>query len=88
MIISKIYTHKRFSFCQVAYSEILKQIKNLNTEKKIQQNDIPTGLLRQNSHIFSNFFRKNVNRCIKNLKFPSDLKLADVTPRYQRNQKP
>ena len=68
------------SFCQVPHNEILKQIKNLNTEKVIRQNDIPTKLSTQNSYFFSNFFHKNINQYIKNSNFPSDLKLANVNP--------
>ena len=52
---------KDFTFCPVPHNKILKQIKNLYAEKVIQQNDIPTKLLKQNSYLFSNFFHKNVN---------------------------
>ena len=45
-----------------------------------QQNNIATNLLKQNPYFFSNFFYKNVNQCIEDSRFPSDLKLADVTP--------
>ena len=63
----------------MSHNAILKQIKNLDTKKALRQNDIPTKFLKQNSYFFSNFFHKNVNQCIKNSKFPPDLKLADVT---------
>ena len=86
-MISKINLNKRFCFCSVQHNKILKQIKNLDTEKAIEQNDIPTKLLKQNSYFFSNFFHKNVNQCIKNSKFLYDLKLADVTPCYIKKSK-
>ena len=57
MILSKINPNKRFSFHAFPHSEILNQIKSLDTEKSIQQN-IPAKLLKQNSHFFSNFFHK------------------------------
>ena len=38
MLISKINLNKRFSFCPVPHTEVLKQIKNLDTEKAIRQN--------------------------------------------------
>ena len=44
MRISKISTNKIFPFCPFPHNEILKQTKNLDTEKTIQQNDIPTKL--------------------------------------------
>ena len=75
------------SFCLIIHNEILKQIKNLDTEKVIQQNGIPTKLLKHKSYFFKNFFHKNVSQCIKNSKFASHLKLTDVTPCKKRKSK-
>lgn len=41
MKISKINPNKRFSFCPVPHNDILKKIKNSDTENAIQLNDIP-----------------------------------------------
>ena len=70
---SLINPNKRFSFCRVSYDEILKQIGNLDTKKQHS---------KMMSHLFLFKFlqKKNVNQWIKNTKFPSDLKVADVTP--------
>ena len=40
-----------------------------------------------NFRFFSNLFHKNVNQCMKNSKFPSNLKLADVTLRHKKISK-
>ena len=47
----------------------------------MQQNDIPTKLLRLNSYFVSTFFHKNVNQCIKTSKFS---KLPDVASCYKK----
>ena len=72
MAISKINPNKRFSFHLISHNEILIQIENLDTEKAIQQNNIPTKFLKQNSYFISNFFHENVSLWIKNSKFPPD----------------
>ena len=46
MIISKLSPNRIFPFCPVSVNEFLKYIKNLDSEKAIQQNYIPTKLLK------------------------------------------
>ena len=66
---------------------MLKKIENLDVAKASQQTDIPTKLLKLNSKYFSKFIVENLNFCIVNSEFPSDLKLADVIPIYKKNSK-
>ena len=93
-MISKINPNKRFSFCSVFYDEVLKQIKNLGTKKTIQQNDIPTKLLKQIPISFQKSSVKTPTKRIENVsiensKFPSDFKLEGVTHLFKKNsQKP
>ena len=47
--------------------------------------DIPTKNLKQN--IFAEYFYNNINVCIQNSDFPSELESADVTPVYKKSQK-
>ena len=53
----------------------------------IQQSDIPTKSLKQNSDYFVEYFYENINQCISKSIFPSDLKLVDVTPVYKKKSK-
>ena len=66
----------------VSYEEVLKEIKNLQTAKTTQQNDIPTKILKENSEVFARYFYENINFCIENSILPSDLKLVDVTSAF------
>ena len=77
----------QFSFTVVEYDDILKKVKKLNTSKATQQSDIPTKILRENDEFFARFFHENFNLCIDVDIFPSDLKIADVTPAYKKKSK-
>ena len=76
-----------FSFGPVPYDDVLKKVKTLDTTKASQQSNIPTKTLKQNSDYFAEYFNKNINQCISKSIFPSDLKLADVTPVYNKKPK-
>ena len=87
MIKSKKKNDQSFSFGPVTYDDVLKKINTLDTEKVSQQSDIPTKILKQNSDYFAEYFYENINQCISKSIFPSDLKLADVTPVYKKKLK-
>ena len=42
----------------------------LQTVTVIQQNDIPTQILKENSEVFARYFHKNINFCFGNSIFP------------------
>ena len=65
----------------------MKRAKTLDTVKASQQSDIPTKILKQNSEYFAEYFYENINKFISKSIFPSDLKLADVTPVYKKKSK-
>ena len=46
----------------------------------MQQNNIPTKILKENSEVFARYFYENIYFCIENSIFPSDLKVTDITP--------
>ena len=71
----------------VTYDDVLKIVNTLDTAKASQQSDIPTKTLKQNSDYFAEYFYENINQCISKSMFPSDLKLADVTPVYKKKPK-
>ena len=43
--------------------------------------------MKENSEVFIRYFHKNINFCIGNSIFPSDLKVADVTPVFKKKSK-
>ena len=76
-----------FSYGPVTYDDVSKKVNTLDTTKASQQSDIPTNILKQNSDYFAEYFYENINKCISKSIFPSDLKLADVTPVYLKKSK-
>ena len=70
----------KFSFSLVQYDDILKKLRNLDTAKASKQTDIPTKILKHNSK----YFYDNINYCIENSNFASDLKSADVTQHMKK----
>ena len=47
-----------FNFLFVDKEDILKEIKNLKTNKATQNTEIPTQLIKENSDIFADFILK------------------------------
>ena len=74
-----------FNFLETNLEEISKEIKNLNPKKKGTFNDIPSNLLQETSKICAPFLVNIWNDEIINKKiFPGNLKLADVTPVFKK----
>ena len=87
VIKSRKKEEQTFTFSYVSYEEVLNEIRKLQTTKTTQQNDIPTKILKENSEVFARYFHKNINVCIENSIFPSDLKVADVIPVFKKKSK-
>ena len=87
MIKNKKKNDQSFSFGPVTYDDVLKKVNTLDTAKASQQSDIPTKILKQNSDYFAEYLYENINQCISKSTFPSDLKLAYVTPVYKKKPK-
>ena len=65
----------------------MKKLKTLDTVKVSQQSDISAKILKQNLNYFAEYFYENINQCMFKSIFPSNLKLADVTPVYKKKSK-
>ena len=87
MIKNKKKNDQSFSFGPVTFDDALKKVKALGTAKASQQSDIPIKVLKQNSDYFAEYFYENIYRCMSKSIFPSDLKLADITPVYKKKSK-
>lgn len=63
---------------------VLKEIKNLCTSKALQESDIPTELIKDNSDIFADSMLASFNTCIANSELSLSLKLENITPAHYR----
>ena len=71
----------------VSKKDIEKEILNLNVAKASQDSDIPTKIIKKNSDIFSDILFKEFNKSLEICKFPSCLKMANVTPVYKKDNR-
>ena len=79
-----------FHFCNVEKNTVLKEIRNLKTNKAVQDTDIPVKVLKENADFFAEHICLQFNEMICSSKFPSSFKFANVTPVFKngtRNQK-
>ena len=66
----------RFNFLFVDEEDILKEIKNLKANKAIQNTDIPTKSIKENSDIFADIIFENLNDSIS---LPISIKTSKYT---------
>ena len=94
---SSIPVIKRFSqrissfyFLTVDKNTVLKEIKKLNSNKAVQDTDIPVNILKENAEFFGEYIYLQFNEAIESPKFPDLFKFANITPAFKqgsRNQK-
>ena len=59
----------------------------MNNKKASQNSDIPTKIVKENSHIIRKVLCSFINDSIKSFTFPSCLKEADVIPIHKKDKK-
>ena len=77
----------KFSFTAVNENEVATLINNLDIKKCIQENDIPTKILKNYKNIFTEYISNDVNKCISSTIFPKCLKNSEVIPTYKKGDK-
>ena len=79
-----------FYFSTVDKDTVLKEIKKLNSNKAVQDTDIPVKILKENAEFFAEYIYLQFNEAIESPKFPDFFKFANITPAFKqgsRNQK-
>ena len=86
LVIKELVTvDSKFSFSKVSISEIAKEVKELKTNKACTFLGIPAKFLKTVLEIIVEPLMKIWNtEIVENQKFPSKLKLADITPIFKR----
>ena len=84
LAIQKYSKNKTFHFKEVNFGEVEKK---LNKTRASQKTDIPTKIIKENIDMFADFLCTSINSAIKPSRFPSSLKLAEVTPVHQKGRK-
>ena len=73
-----------FKFSEVELGEVENEIGKLNPRKATTSNNILTKLLKENSDICSTVLHKLINTSITSGTFPDQLKIADISPIFKK----
>ena len=74
----------QFKFHSVSENEVRKVILNMNEKKANLTGDIPAGILKGCVDSYIPIFTKILNTSLENSCFPNQLKLAEVTPVFKK----
>ena len=77
----------KFSFEQIIYEDIHKDIRKLDCTKTSQNTDIPSSIIKENAHIFGNLHYFNYNKTVSDCEFPTSFKNANVSPIYKKDSR-
>ena len=73
-----------FNFRNVSLVDVEKEVKSLNPKKANTTNSIPSNLLKQHFDIYGPILHNLVNETFQENIFPEELKLADITPIFKK----
>ena len=69
----------------MSLSDIEKELRSLNPNKAYTFKNIPPKILKGSREYCSDILQKLFNKTLSNKEFPDELKLADVTPIYKKD---
>ena len=76
-----------FNFSPISALDMQKEICNLDSSKAYQKENIPPKVLQENAGVVSIVLSSDINRCLYNENFPSNLKNADITPTFKKGNR-
>ena len=79
--LANFQSYSTLSFSKVAESEVRKEILNLSCKKATKNDNIPA---KKSADIYIKEITFIINDCIENGIFPDDLKLADVSTIFKK----
>ena len=85
IIKDKIFQGNKFSFTEVSQFEIEKKIENLNVKKTTTHKNIPPKVLKTSAMVTAETLLQLFKQALTTGEFPSNLKNADVTPVFKKN---
>ena len=82
--LANFQSYSTLIFSKVTESEVRKEIWNLSTKKATKNRDIQARILKKSVDIYIKEITFIINDCIENGNFPDDLKLADVSSQFKK----
>ena len=82
--LANFHSYSTLNFSKVTESEVRKEILNLSTKKATKNGDIPAKILKKSVNIYIKEITFIINDCLEKGILPDDLKLADVSPIFKK----
>ena len=76
-----------FNFSPISILDMQKEICNLDSSKAYKKENILPKVLQENADVVSIVLSSEINRCLYNENFPSNLKNADITPTFKKGNR-
>ena len=73
-----------FSFFVVSENDVCPVIKNNDSSKAYQKDNIPPKILKENVDVLPSFLKDDINLSFDKGKFPGNQKNADITPIFKK----
>ena len=73
-----------FSFRNISEEHVQRAISNIDTSKSYQKDNIPPKIFEASVAVCKVFLNIDINNCIMEGKFPSNLKNADICPIFKK----
>ena len=82
--LANFHSKSSLKFNNVSELDVKKEILNLSSKKATKKGHIPAKILKSSINIYLSELRILINNCLKEGVFPDDLKLADITPIFKK----
>ena len=80
--LANFHSYSTLNFSKVTESKVRKEIMNLSTKKATKNGDIPAKILKKSVNVYIKEITFIINAC-QGI-FPDNLKLADVSPIFKK----
>ena len=81
---ANFHSKSSLKFNSVSEHDVKKEILNSSSTKATRKGDIPAKILKNSINAYLSELTILISNCIKEGVFPDDLKLADITPIFKK----
>ena len=83
--LANLHHRQTFNFCHVSVKEAKKEFMNLSSKKVTRKGNIPAKILKDSLSLYTKKLTTIINNCVKDGLYPNELKLADVSPAFKKD---
>ena len=83
--LANFHHRQTFNFRYVSVREVKKELMNQSSKKVTRKGDIPGKMLKDSLSVYNKELTTIINNCLKDGLFPNELKLADVSPVFKKD---